>query len=85
MAAWGIVISLMIAGGAIVIGIFIIATGQLMLAVREIALNTRKQEMRETYRILETFANVWTILGASVAGLGIIFGLLGIVGSFGAS
>jgi hypothetical protein len=45
----------------LVIGLAIIASGQVFLAIRETALNTRKEESKETsqYNVLFTVAKIW--------------------------
>ncbi len=47
------------------IGLTIIASGQVFLAIREIAINTRKEESKETsqYRALLTIAKLNNIIG----------------------
>jgi len=59
-------------------GLGIIASGQLFLAVREIALNTRKEESAEksTYSVLLTVAKLNNLLGWLVIIAGAIFAAL---------
>jgi hypothetical protein len=66
---------------SILIGALVIASGQFFLAIREIALNTRKEESIEDYRTLYGVSKInnifgWLILvGGSFVGLVMVFGL----------
>ena len=65
----GMVVGTALAG--LILGMSMIAFSQIMLAIREIALNTRKKEQLGEYRILEIMAilnNVsgWIIIVASI-------------------
>jgi len=57
------------------IGLTIIASGQVFLAIRETALNTRKEESEETsqYKVLFTVAKINNFVGWFI----IIFGFIG--------
>ena len=75
----GIVIIL----SSIVIGALVIASGQVFLAIREIALNTRKEESTEDYSTLYGVSKInnyfgWLIIVAGfLVGMAIILGLPG--------
>jgi hypothetical protein len=59
--------------GAIIIGMFIIAGGQLFLAIREIALNTRKMSSSpegDQYNALKILAKIAVIIGVIVIVIG---------------
>jgi hypothetical protein len=59
-----------------VMGLAIIAFGQLLLAIREVAFNTRKEGVHGAhYNILLVVAKINNLLGWLVLGLGVIFGL----------
>jgi len=57
------------------VGLTIIASGQVFLAIRETALNTRKEESKETnqYKVLFTVAKINNFIGWFI----IIFGFIG--------
>lgn len=59
------------------IGLTIIASGQVFLAIREIAINTRKEESKETsqYRALLTIAKLNNIIGWIIIISGIFFAI----------
>ena len=59
------------------IGLTIIASGQVFLAIREIAINTRKEENKETsqYRALLTIAKLNNIIGWIIIISGIFFAI----------
>ncbi len=59
------------------IGLTIIASGQVFLAIREIAVNTRKEESKETsqYRALLTIAKLNNIIGWIIIISGIFFAI----------
>lgn len=61
-----------------VLGATTIASGQLFLAIREIALNTRKEddEKKPNYLVLETVARLNNLLGWLIIIGGILFGAL---------
>jgi hypothetical protein len=61
----------------LVIGLAIIASGQVFLAIRETALNTRKEESKETsqYNVLFTVAKINNVIGWLI----IIFGILAVI------
>ena len=62
---------------SVVLGFSIIAFGQIMLAIREIALNTRKDETKHhsRYAILLLVAKINNILGWVVIVLGVVAGI----------
>jgi hypothetical protein len=76
-------INQLIVGGAVllwsvVVGLSVIAFGQLLLAIREIALNTRKDEPKPHhghYVILLTVARINNVLGWIVLVLGVAAGI----------
>jgi len=61
-----------------VIGGFTVASGQIFLAIREIALNTRKEdsEERAEYGMLETMAKLNNFIGWVIVVFGLILGLV---------
>lgn len=61
-----------------VIGGMTVASGQLFLAIREIALNTRdeKSEKKAEYGMLETMAKLNNVVGWLIIIVGVIGGLL---------
>jgi len=61
---------------SLIIGMIIVASGQLMLAVREIALNTRQKTQRGYYRALEILSNLITVGGYIVMIIGTGFGII---------
>lgn len=69
----------------LVIGLSIIASGQVFLAIRETAINTRKEESEETsqYKVLFTVAKFNNVIGWLIIIFGILAGLIFIGGSFG--
>ncbi len=62
----------------VVVGLGIIASGQMLLAVREIALNTRKEDSLTAakYGVLQTIAQLNAIFGWLTMIGGAIFALL---------
>jgi hypothetical protein len=62
---------------SVVLGLSIIAFGQLMLAIREIALNTRKDEgkLHGHYAVLLVVAKINNILGWILLVLGVAAGI----------
>jgi hypothetical protein len=62
---YGIMGAILTVAGAIVIGIPMIAFGQLLLVFREVALNTRSSESTITtqYRTLESLAALLAVIG----------------------
>ena len=61
---------------SLVMGLLIIAFGQLILAIREIAHNTRKEEAHGAhYNILLLVAKINNLLGWLVLLLGVAFGI----------
>jgi hypothetical protein len=68
-----------------VVGLSVIAFGQLLLAIREIALNTRKDEVKPHhghYAILLVVAKVNNVLGWVVLALGVIAGIYVAIAGF---
>lgn len=63
---------------SILIGGIIIALGQVFLAIREIALNTRSEESQEhtNYGVLMTMAKVNNFFGWAIIIIGILMSLL---------
>jgi len=63
-----------------IMGLAIIAFGQLLLAIREVAFNTRKEGVHGAhYNILLIVAKINNLLGWLVLGLGVIFSVYLIV------
>jgi hypothetical protein len=59
-----------------IIGLAVIAFGQLLLAIREVAHNTRKEGVHGAhYNILLIVAKINNLLGWLVIGLGVILGV----------
>jgi len=67
----------------IVIGLAIIASGQVFLAIRETALNTRKEESEKSsqYGVLLTVAKLNNVIGWLIIIFGILAGLIYFGGS----
>lgn len=63
---------------SLILGASIIASGQLFLAIREIALNTRKENdgNKHKYGVLETVAKINNFLGWVVIAVGLILAAL---------
>jgi len=71
-----LIIGLIIILYGVIIGLSIIAFGQVLLAIREIALNTRKAEVKHPhYEVLLIMAKVNNILGWIILVLGVIGGI----------
>jgi len=69
-----ILIALIVGVWSIVVGLSIVAFGQILLAIREIALNTRKEEAAHHhghYAVLLVMAKVNNVLGYVVLLLGL--------------
>ncbi len=63
-----------------IMGLAIVAFGQLLLAIREVAHNTRKEGVHGAhYNILLIVAKINNLLGWLVLGLGVILGIYMIV------
>jgi len=63
---------------SLVVGLSIVAFGQILLAIREIALNTRKEEAKHHhghYSILLVMAKINNILGWIIVAVGVLAGL----------
>ena len=82
MITASLLVSALIAGGSAVVGIITIAGGQVFLAIREIALNTREVPKKGTYRILEIFSYMIIIAGIFFIISGFIAGISAIIASF---
>lgn len=71
-----IVIGIVIILWTAILGLAIIAFGQIMLAIREVAQNTRKEGSHGPhYNILLVVAKINNLLGWLVLGLGLAFGI----------
>jgi len=73
-----VVLGLLIILWSVVVGLSIIAFGQILLAVREIALNTRKDEAAHHhghYAILLVMAKVNNVLGWILLAVGVAIGI----------
>jgi hypothetical protein len=71
-----LIVGLVIILYAAIVGLMIIAFGQVLLAIREIALNTRKEPVKHPhYEILLIMAKVNNILGWIILVLGVIGGI----------
>jgi uncharacterized membrane protein len=68
--------------GAIVIGVSMIAFGQLLSVIREIALNTRKEETtyRTEYKALDSLATFIAVIGWIIIIGGIFIGVISSIG-----
>lgn len=78
MALNNIILGLAIILWAVVAGLSIVAFGQILLAIREIALNTRKDEAQHHhghYAILMVMAKINNILGWIILAAGVAFGI----------
>jgi CHASE3 domain sensor protein len=49
--------------GALVVGIFLAGAGEIMMAVREIAFNTRKEPRGSKYGMLAAMASIYSWIG----------------------
>jgi uncharacterized membrane protein YedE/YeeE len=80
MFDFGLLISILIIVGAFMVGIIIIGFGELLLAAREIALNTRKESEEKTqYKSLKITAIIISCLGYFIIGIGAFIGIVGIL------
>jgi len=71
-----LIVGLLIVLYAVIVGLAIIAFGQILLAVREIALNTRKEAVKHPhYEILLIMAKINNVLGWIILILGVIGGI----------
>jgi len=73
-----LLVGLVIVLWSLVIGLSIVAFGQILLAIREIALNTRKEEAAHHhghYSILLVMAKINNILGWIIVVAGVLAGL----------
>ena len=85
MAAIGLMISMAIIACSLIIGMWIVASGQLLFVVREIALNTRKEgALGSNYKTLEVMASLITATGVIIAAGGTGFALISIIATFSA-
>jgi len=83
MEAIGFMISLAIIVCSLIMGMWIVASGQLLLVAREIALNTRKEgALGSNYKILEVMASLIMATGIIMALGGSGFGLISIIATF---
>jgi len=61
---------------SVILGLAIIAFGQILLAVREIAFNTRKEGVKTPhYEILLIMAKINNLLGWIVLAVGVVIGI----------
>ena len=65
---------------AIVMGLTMAGLGEMMLAVKEIALNTRKEEKKETYSGLSALSTVMCLVGGLVIVAGVVVFVLALLG-----
>lgn len=80
MNTFGILFSIIIISGAFLLGVGIIAFGEAMLAVREVALNTRGDvKKRKEYKSLEITSIIISWAGYVIILIGSIVGFLGIL------
>jgi hypothetical protein len=73
-----VVLGLLIVLWAVVVGLMVVAFGQILLAVREIALNTRREEAKHHqghYSILLVMAKVNNVLGWILLAAGVAIGI----------
>ena len=71
-----LIVGLVIVLYGVIVGLAIVAFGQILLAIREIAFNTRKEGIKHPhYEILLIMAKVNNILGWIILVLGVIGGL----------
>jgi hypothetical protein len=71
-----LIVGLIIVLYAVIVGLAIIAFGQILLAVREIAFNTRKEGVKHPhYEILLIMAKINNVLGWIILVLGVIGGI----------
>lgn len=81
--ALSIFISFLIIICSIIAGVLIAASGQSFLAIREIALNTRKENIiGSNYKALEIIGSIILVIGILVAIGGVGIGLIGIITPF---
>jgi hypothetical protein len=75
-AVSNIIVGIAIILWSAVVGLAIVAFGQLLLAIREVAHNTRKDGIHGAhYNILLIVAKINNLLGWLVLGLGVILGI----------
>ena len=75
-----IIVGIVLVLWSAIIGLAVIAFGQLLLAIREVAHNTRKEGVHGAhYNILLIVAKINNLLGWLVIGLGVILGVYLIV------
>jgi hypothetical protein len=75
-----IIVGIVLLLWAVIMGLAIIAFGQLLLAIREVAFNTRKDGVHGAhYNILLIVAKINNLLGWLVLGLGVILGVYMII------
>jgi len=75
-----IIVGIVLVLWSAIIGLAVIAFGQLLLAIREVAHNTRKEGVHGAhYNILLVVAKINNLLGWLVIGLGVILGVYLIV------
>ena len=77
--AFGFLFGIGIAVGGLIVGGLMIAFGQVLLAIREIAINTRKETKPDEYKILEIAATLNNAIGWIVIGGGLVFGAYSIL------
>jgi hypothetical protein len=71
-----IIVGIVLVLWSVIIGLAVIAFGQLLLAIREVAHNTRKEGVHGAhYNILLIVAKINNLLGWLVIGLGVILGV----------
>jgi len=79
MPTFGLFAAIAVIVCAALVALALIGTGELLLAIREIALNTRKEENKNQYRSIKSIAILYNFAGWLILSVGILIGMFSII------
>jgi len=79
MPTFGLFTAIAVIVCAALVALALIGTGELLLAIREIALNTRKEENKNQYRSIKSIAILYNFAGWLILSVGILIGMFSII------